>query len=124
MATVSPCATLVRPAAGRTDRGESVSGWNQLRERRVEVVRDLERAGAEAERTRAGKGGGDGAKLSDRATAANHEEVFPGLHPVQQGVRVPLELLQADLAHGGMLADRGRRRSGLRRQPSDYTCRT
>lgn len=64
-----------------------------VRQRRVEVVRDLERPGAEAKRTRTGLRGGDGPQLGDRSPATNHAEVFPGLNPVQQAGWVPLELL-------------------------------
>jgi hypothetical protein len=54
-----------------------------LGQRRVEVVRDREHPSAEAKRPRTGLGGGDGPQLCDRAAAADHEEVFPGLNPVQ-----------------------------------------
>ena len=64
-----------------------------LRQRRVEVVGDRERPGAEAERSGTGLDGGDGPQLGDRAAAADHDEVFPGLNPVQERVRVPLEFL-------------------------------
>jgi len=64
-----------------------------LRQRRVEVVRDRECPGAEAERSRTGLAGGDGPQFGDLAAAADHDEVFPGFNPVQQGVRIPLELL-------------------------------
>jgi hypothetical protein len=66
---------------------------NLFRQRCVEVVRDGELAGAEAERTRTGRDGGDGPQLSDRATAADHEEALPGFNPLQQGVGVPSKLL-------------------------------
>jgi hypothetical protein len=64
-----------------------------LRQRRVEVVRDRKRPGAEAKRSWTGLGGGDGPELGDRAAAAGHDQVFPGLNPVQQGIRIPLEVL-------------------------------
>jgi hypothetical protein len=32
-----------------------------------------------------GLGGGDGPQLGDRAAAAEHDEAFPGLNPVQHG---------------------------------------
>jgi hypothetical protein len=76
-----------------------------LRQRRVKVVRNREGAGAEAERSRAGWGCGDGPKLGDRAAAADDDEVFPGLDPVQEGVRILSELLKADGAHGVILPD-------------------
>ncbi len=42
------------------------------------MVRDPERAGAEAERTRTGLGGGNGPQLSDRTVASDHDEAFSG----------------------------------------------
>jgi hypothetical protein len=64
-----------------------------LRQRRVEVVRDREHPGTKAERSRTGLGCGDRPQLGDRVATADHDEVFPGLNPVQQGAWVSLELL-------------------------------
>lgn len=47
----------------------------------------------------------DGPQLSDRTAAADHDQVFPGLNPVQQGAGVPLEPLQADGTHASRFAD-------------------
>ena len=64
-----------------------------IRQRRVEIVRDLERPGTEAEGARTGLCSGDGPQLRDRAAVADHEDVFSGLNTVEQGVRVEPELL-------------------------------
>jgi hypothetical protein len=53
-----------------------------LRERRVEVVRNLELPSAEAERTRTGLRCCDRAKLSNGPPLADHEEMFSGLNAI------------------------------------------
>jgi hypothetical protein len=54
-----------------------------LRQRRVEIVRDRERPGAKAERTRTGLGRRDWPQLGNLAATADNDEVFPGFNPVQ-----------------------------------------
>jgi len=78
-----------------------------LRQRRVEVVRNRKRPGAQAEWSRTGLGGGGRPKLGDWTAVAYHDEVFPNLNAVQQGVCILLERLQADGTHGGIVAGPG-----------------
>jgi hypothetical protein len=75
-----------------------------LSKRRVQVIRNRERPGAEAKRSRVGLGNEKGTQLGDRTTAADHDEVFPCFNPVQQGIRISLELLQGDGTHVGIVA--------------------
>jgi hypothetical protein len=76
-----------------------------LGKRGIEVVRDRESPGTEAERSRAGLRCGDGPELGDRMAAADHDKVFPGLNPVQQCLGVTLKLLEADGSHDRSVAD-------------------
>lgn len=55
--------------------------------------------------SRAGWGGGDRPELGDRAAAADDDEMFPGLDPIQEGVRILSDLLKADGAHEFVLSD-------------------
>jgi hypothetical protein len=73
-------------------------------QRFVEVVWNRERSDAEAEGTRSGLSRRDRPELGDRAATADHDEVLPGLDPVQERLRVPLKLLQTDYAHGRIVA--------------------
>lgn len=63
---------------------------NFFRQRRVEVVRNYERPSTEPERSRIGLLRRNGPQLGDRVVASDYEEMFPGLDPVQQGIRVTL----------------------------------
>jgi hypothetical protein len=69
------------------DRGEASSPLEPLqdllRQRSVEVVWNRERSGAETERPWTGLSRGNRAQLSDRKAAAEHNEVLPGLNPIQ-----------------------------------------
>ena len=68
-------------------------------QRGVEVDRDGERPGSQAERPHPADGGGQWAEFGDRPALTGDNETLPSLDPVEEAGGIPLQVLQADGTH-------------------------
>src|SRR5260370_11411898 len=73
-------------------------------QRLIEVRRDRELAGAQAEWARLGSGRGQGPDFRQRLFAAQHNEALARLHTPEEGERVSFDFLYADAAHAVIVA--------------------
>lgn len=65
----------------------------------VEVGRDVEPAGAQAERARLRGCGPEGSYFRQRALIAHNDEGFSRLNAAEEGEQIALNLFDADSAH-------------------------
>lgn len=70
-----------------------------LGERSVEIVRDDKFTGAQAKRPRLTALAGERLDLGNCLTAAQHEECFSPLDPLEDRLRITLNLIDADGCH-------------------------